>query len=58
MTARPIRAGRAALLCVVAASVIMSGCETLNPYTDEPETSRATNGKPGASSPTISWKAT
>jgi outer membrane protein OmpA-like peptidoglycan-associated protein len=44
MTARPIRAGRAALLCLVAAGAIVSGCETLNPYTDEPETSRATKG--------------
>lgn len=44
MTTRPLRAGRLALLCLVAASVTMAGCETLNPYTDEPETSRTTKG--------------
>jgi outer membrane protein OmpA-like peptidoglycan-associated protein len=44
MTTTALRAGRLAVLCLVAASVTMAGCETLNPYTDEPETSRTTKG--------------
>jgi outer membrane protein OmpA-like peptidoglycan-associated protein len=38
------RAGRLAIATLVAATIIVSGCETLNPYTDEPETSRTAKG--------------
>jgi outer membrane protein OmpA-like peptidoglycan-associated protein len=44
MTTTALRAGRLAVLCLVASAVTMAGCETLNPYTDEPETSRTTKG--------------
>lgn len=38
------RTCRLAIATLVAATIIVSGCETLNPYTDEPETSRTAKG--------------
>jgi outer membrane protein OmpA-like peptidoglycan-associated protein len=33
-----------AIIVLLAATVVSSGCQTLNPYTDEPETSRTAKG--------------
>ena len=44
MTLTPSRILPMALIVLLAATVVSSGCQTLNPYTDEPETSRTAKG--------------
>ena len=44
MTLTPSRMLPMAIIVLLAATVVSSGCQTLNPYTDEPETSRTAKG--------------
>ncbi len=44
MTIDAFTKGRSAVIAVVAAAVFTAGCQTLDPYTDEPETSRTAKG--------------
>ncbi len=44
MTIHAICRSRLALVAAVAAAVAMAGCQTLDPYTDQPETSRTAKG--------------
>lgn len=38
------RPGRLTVLSIVAAAIVAAGCQTLDPYTDEPEASRTAKG--------------
>lgn len=44
MTLTPSRILPTAIIVLLAATVVSSGCQTLNPYTDESETSRTAKG--------------
>ena len=44
MNTHAYRAGPLAVVVLTLAAVVVSGCQTLDPYTDEPETSRTAKG--------------
>jgi len=44
MNTHAYRAGPLAIIVVTLAAVVASGCQTLDPYTDQPETSRTAKG--------------
>ena len=44
MTTDGLRRGRLSVVALAATAVLAAGCQTLNPYTDEPETSRTAKG--------------
>jgi outer membrane protein OmpA-like peptidoglycan-associated protein len=44
MTTDAFSTGRLVIIAMVATAALAAGCETLNPYTDEPETSRTAKG--------------
>jgi len=44
MTTDGFHRGRLSVVALVATAVLAAGCQTLNPYTDEPETSRTAKG--------------
>jgi outer membrane protein OmpA-like peptidoglycan-associated protein len=44
MTTDAFSTGRLVIIAMMATAALAAGCETLNPYTDEPETSRTAKG--------------